>query len=470
MESENEKIMLSTLEKNINSEFLINMLKRNWEKEYDIQFLSDLIGEVYNHHIINKDGYGFEYYMTQMESLYTQYKEHKISPENFELQRAKNISFIIASKLGIDIRKEPTEEDMLKVKNYFLKEYVENGYVSHSFPDAYYESIMTNGLLSYPDKRDDKSSEMQAIQDLFMSKGIVSPLGAYSYYGGSGIYYEHNFTNVFQHAIDSPEWFKWFTSSDHFNTYHRDISTSPYILRDEENCRRNVIDLCSNAGLSEEETTRVITFYSNNYQRFSSPKLNVGLISKKLLGKDDIEKVVPSGMNLSDTITYVLSDGARQYVDHHGNVYMGTILPSDIKVTNIPNASMFMYAKEYSRETKEQLTAPKANLNILKNAEMNHSRLIPKMAVKIKYARQVIEGKQKNFTARSEVEIQVANEIRKKNKIIAEQKQENKGKTLVKNSNFTTNSGFIHILFLMLIVGFLAGTIYAIMYMIIMQG
>ena len=39
-----------------------------------------------------------------------------------------------------------------------------------------------------------------------MEKGIAAPLGGYPYYGGSGIYYEHDFTKVFQHAINSPEW------------------------------------------------------------------------------------------------------------------------------------------------------------------------------------------------------------------------------------------------------------------------
>lgn len=490
-----EDLMLLNLEKTLNSEFTIQMLKRNWEKEHNIHSLGKLIGEVYIHHIINKDGYGFEYYITQIEALYTQLKERKISPENFNLQKSKLISIVIANKIGIDVKKEITQEDITRVKNYFLQEYVVNGYVTHSFPEAYINSIMNDGLIGTTEERKDKPLEIQEIQYIFMSKGITAPLGGYPYYEGSGIYYEHDFTKVFQHAVDSPEWFTWFTSSDHTTTYHSDIETSPYILRNEEYCRRNVNDLCQNAELSLEETKKVIDFYTKTYDKFSSPKLNVALISKKMLGKNTISNVVPSDMDLFSTITYVLKDGARQYEEHKGNVYNGTISPENFKISVIPNASKYIKAEQYSRETREHLINPQSNLAILKNAEDNKSRMTPSMTEKIELTKAKLEQKvnsnkqqqqkqESNFTIKKAPEfksfkwnspsekqkvelkiqknkIQAMNNPRyQKQQQLTNQKQ--KVKTL---NNNHSNKGFTNVITLSLVTSFVAGAIFMLVYL-----
>lgn len=67
------------------------------------------------------------------------------------------------------------------------------------------------------------NEQPKEIQNIFMSKGIVSPMDGYPNYGSSGIYYEHDFTKVFQHVIDSPEWFNTFTSSDHITSYPKKL-------------------------------------------------------------------------------------------------------------------------------------------------------------------------------------------------------------------------------------------------------
>lgn len=209
--------------------------------------------------------------MNQIDTLYSQYKAKKISPENFQRQKAKIIASIIASKLNINVNTELNQENLSKIQNYFLREYVSNGYVAHSFPETYFDSIIKNSLIANADERTDKPKEIQEIQNIFMSKGIVGPMGGYPYYGGSGIYYEHDFTKVFQHAIDSPEWFNTFTSSDHITGYPKKIETVPYILRNEKDCRQNVEDLCQNANLNSEETQKVLDFYKKQYKKFSSP-------------------------------------------------------------------------------------------------------------------------------------------------------------------------------------------------------
>ena len=168
-----EQQMIENINSALSSNFMIEMLKREWDKGHNISSLGNLIGEAYNHIIINKDGYGFETYMNDMEELYFKLHSHQISPEEFQIKKAKSISFIIAQKLNIDTTKEIAPRDEEKIKQYFLNEYVKNGYVSHSFPEVYKNSIMENGLIADPGLRSSSSNEIQEIQELFMSKGIV---------------------------------------------------------------------------------------------------------------------------------------------------------------------------------------------------------------------------------------------------------------------------------------------------------
>lgn len=397
-----EDKMVSNIENALNGEFIIEMLKRSWNREHDIHSISKLIGEVYTINIICKDGYGLEFYMREIESLYIKLYEKKISYEEFNIEKSKLISIVIAKKLGIDISKGATEEDKAMVKSYFLEEYVKKGYVSHSFPQAYSDSIKKDGLISYTKKRSNKPLEIQEIQDIFMSKGVVAPLGGYPYYEGEGIYFEHDFTKLYNHAVYSPEWFAWFTSSDHTKVFHNLVETTPYVLRNEECCRRNVYDLCENAGLNNEEKVKVINFYRKTYETYKSPRLCSALISKKRLGKDNIDKVVPSNMDLLSTINYVLKDGAKEYVEHQGNVYIGKISPEDFKITTIPSASKYIYTSSYLRESKEQLTNPLSNLAVLRNAEKNKHRMNAEMARKVEQARLLLESKQQYELSKSD--------------------------------------------------------------------
>lgn len=388
-----EENMLLNIEKNINSTYFIEILKNNYEKYHNIHYIGNLIGELYIHHIIHKDGFGFEEYMNQIESLYSKYVERRISLENFEQQKSKLIASVIARKYNINISEQISQDDLLKIKNYFLQEYVANGYVAHSFPETYYESIIKNGLIPTTDKRPERPQEIQEIQDIFMSKGVVSPMGGYPFYGGLGIYYEHDFTLVFQHAIDSPEWFNWFTSSNHTTAYHKKVETVPYVLRSEDDCRRNVEDLCNNAGLNSSESKKVLEFYQRQYNKFSSPKLNVALIPKKIVGKNNISSTGVQNLDLITTISFVLKDGAGQYMEHKGNVHLSTIPPQNFKVSVIPSATKFMHVEHYSRETKEHLTNYESNLAILENAENEKQRLVPTMIPKIAKAKQIISKK-----------------------------------------------------------------------------
>ncbi len=389
---DSQELMMSNIGKHMNSEFFIEMLKRTYDETHSVQVIGDMIGELYTHHIINKDGFEFEEYMKTMEGLYSKLGKKEITPEMFEKEKAIAISTVIAHRLGIDTNKEITAEEQNQIKNYFLNEYVTNGYVAHAFPAAYKDSIAEKGLIANPENRGESNAEVDEIQMMFMDKGIIAPLGGYPFYAGSGIYLEHDFNKVFQHATYSPEWFNWFTSACHTQGFPG-LEKSPFIMRDEEACRRNVEDLCKNAELSPEETQKVISFYEKKYEKLQSPELNVALISKKVVGKDSIEQAVSQDEGLIETINAVLSDKKGQFIEHIGNVSQVDIKPEDVHITHIPDAKKYLYVDEYSRESKESLTDTKTNLGMVERIDSVKERLNPVLKDKVEQMKKELSSK-----------------------------------------------------------------------------
>ena len=133
----------------------------------------------------------------------------------------------------------------------------------------------------------------------------------------------------------------------------------------------------------------------------------------------------------------------------------------------------------YERETKEHLTDPKLNLEILKRAEENKNRMTPRMAEKVESTKSLLKQKQgtSKFDQRSQSEILIAQQIKEKNMIIKKEKEQQRSlekpkvKTLTKTNNGNSGSlssgGFVNILILTLISGFIAGAIFMIVYNII---
>ena len=142
------------------------MLKRNFKAYHNLYAIGNIIGEVYIHHIIHKDGYKFKYYMKKVEALYQLKVQNKITENEYYYWRARNIAVLIGKKLGIKT-KNLSHVEQEKIKKYFLEEYVSKGYVSHSFPFGYFDSIMKNGLTPNANPKDEQLQDFEIIQDIF---------------------------------------------------------------------------------------------------------------------------------------------------------------------------------------------------------------------------------------------------------------------------------------------------------------
>ena len=336
-----------------------------------VSIVSLLIGEVYTYCFVHNDGNDIEIndvtdYVKNMRDAYYEYNG---SEEHMLDIRTKEIAKSIARRLKIDISNGTiSDAEQQQILEYFLKNYVGNGYVMHSFSGACEESIRNSGFSST--KRIWDSDEIMRIAHIFEAKDVISPVGAYSHYSGGRMYVESNTRYVYWHALSAPEWFQWFTSANH-NKNSRKLEDSPYYLRDYEGCRQNVQDLCANAGLNQRETEQVMDMFEKNWKLLGTEKMCVALIPKSIIGKNKIEDAIIPGQAALETIKTVLSDGRGQYKEHDGNVLKQTVTKEDMLIMGLPNSKQLFGEHEFRRETSQALYDPDLVLDMIFRGEIS---------------------------------------------------------------------------------------------------
>ncbi|MBQ8131266.1 MAG: hypothetical protein IJ193_02110 [Bacilli bacterium] len=334
------------------SDYLIEQDK----PEAALAMVSNAIGSVFLYHIIHKDGYNFDNYYYSLMDLY----KKGLSPEEFNTEKSKLIMESIKSRLNITSEQMTPEEDK-RVRDYFLTQYVEKGYVAHSFPSSAYQSIRENGLSAK--KREWGKDEVKELSEIFSSHNVPGAFGGYPYYEGEGLYYEHNMEWVYRHGLYSPEWLNVFTSADHYIDLG-DLSKNPYIFRTgnkkdpaDQACVRNVEDLIHNSELNSEEANQVRDFFDRQWKTLETPGSNVALIPKSIVGKDNKELAADGTTTALETIKNSLTDSGNQYKEHVGNVYNGEkdIPYTSMVVIKLPSVRKYINNIEFKRETKEEL-------------------------------------------------------------------------------------------------------------------
>lgn len=330
-----------------------------------VKRVSNAIGEIFMYCIVhqgktNIDGDKAYEYAKKMDE---EFFECAMSGERLEDKRAEAIKESIATELGIDSSKgEISKEEDQQIKDYFLKNYVENGFVMHSFSGGLEESIRQNGLS--PTKRVWDNNEINKIAKIFENKNVLSPLGAYSHYPKGNIYVEHNATLVYGHAIAAPEWFKRFTSANHNGNSFK-LEKNPYYTRNYEGSKQNVSDLCENASLNSEETEQVMDMFEKTWELLGTDKMCIALIPKKAISKVNIEDATYENRNALETISDVITDRREQFTEYSKNALTAEIPPENMLIMELPRSKDIFKEVQFDRETKEELYDPKDVISLI---------------------------------------------------------------------------------------------------------
>ncbi len=333
----------------------------------DIYFASSIIGEAINYCIIHQsdknikteDVLAYIKVVNGMKLQASKIKDKAQRDKFFQTESAKIIAATIAKSLNIDLKKASNSE-ILKIKQYFLKNYIENGFVFHSFPTARRESVKQHGFTIIQKLWD--NDRLQAVIKILEKHGAIAAMGGASYYNPNGMYVEHSAEMVLFHCLSAPEWFKFFTSSEHNGTSF-DVATSPFYVKNYDACRQNVDDLITNLNLNEEESAEVSSFFESCWDVLKDKTQTAALIRRKTVGKTN---PISDNTDLLTTITEALSDTHTQFSEHVGNVVdPQQITASDVELIDIPPAETFLKCDKFHRETKQELFNPRKTFKIL---------------------------------------------------------------------------------------------------------
>ena len=352
------------------------------EKSKDMFLSGKLIGEVFRFSIIHQSE-GVEKaevikYLQDIKNIQLQsysQSDKKARTIFVESERSRIIAKSIADKLHIDYSSGmPSSQNMARIKEYFIRNYVENGYVFHSFPSARKESVQRDGFTRV--EKLWEHEQLKEIVDIFQEQGVLKALGGYGFYteditkGKS--YVEHDPEKIFFHTLCSPEWFKILTSATH-TISNSSLETSPFFLKNYDACKQNVIDLCNNAGISHEDKQKVATLFKQSWSVLGQPELTTALIPRKKVGKANVSKELES-LDVFSTISYALNDTAEEFLEHTGNVVdLSQIEGSDISVIEMPPADTYLACDSFKRETREELYDPKNNIKAIYDGVVSSS-------------------------------------------------------------------------------------------------
>ncbi len=334
----------------------------------DIYFASSTVGEIINYCIIHQTDKTIPVenvisYLKDLNNIKFQSRQIKdpASKEKyFQTERAKLIAATIAKSLQIDL-KTAKDKQTEQIKQYFLKNYVENGYVFHSFPTARKNSVEQNGFTSIEKLWDNDA--VKRVAKILEDHGAVTGLGGFSYYRPNGMYVEHNAELVLFHSLSAPEWFTFFTSAKHTQSSFN-VADEPFYLKNYDACKQNVLNLMANLDLNEQEKKQVLDLFETTWQKLKLKSHTTALIKRKTINKTDVAPFENESM--LDTITSALTDKDKQFAEHVGNVVNPeTISASDVEILTIPPAEEFLKCEHFNTEKKEELFDPNNNFAII---------------------------------------------------------------------------------------------------------
>lgn len=181
----------------------------------------------------------------------------------------EDLSFrLILKRLGY------TEEDLSdvkvekKVSKYIIEKFRIQKYRYHSFNDAFYESIVKNGI--NPKLQFSDQDTLNRIDEIFSSHDISMILGWQKLNCVDMVSYAKNPSECYSYALASPEWFSEFCGES--LNFANIEGRCQFAFRDNDydGAKRNLISLMKKHNFSYEEMKEVLNFFDDNWEKYAN--------------------------------------------------------------------------------------------------------------------------------------------------------------------------------------------------------
>ncbi len=197
-------------------------------------------------------------------------------------------NFFFKECLSLFLTQQEEKGNLNRIENF-----LNQGFLFHSFNSAFFPLINTQGLMSEEKPWD--LEEVERVRKIFLKNSNKNIFGLYQGKEKTPIFFANNLISSAYYGISSPTFFRKFIENK--NKYFNIFSN-----RDYEMAKESIKELCE--GLNENDRAIVFSFFQKYWDFFAEDNLPYVAISTK--EKLNIENTIPSKLPNEKETDYIL--------------------------------------------------------------------------------------------------------------------------------------------------------------------
>lgn len=288
-----------------------------------------------------------------LSDLYQHIKDANICEmSDEELRQFYNKLLISSLAKRFSIEDVNSLEAKQKISGFIYQNYIERGYCFQGLNGVYKDSTMKNGLSTKFSSRD--VSDLEKIDRIFAAHGLdkvfyskLSETKLSPYY-----YITDSMATAYHYSFHNPEWFSYFVASGN-DMPDLEYDKTAYYRRDYDACKNNLLKLCKQYNISENDTNFIMDKFSDFWQQLVHDDTNYGAIAfvqKKLVNRNNINsnKIDLAQKNITEIVSELLKSNYKidaQFID---------IPPDVIDVIDVPLMMNFYDKDKVDSVTKHK--------------------------------------------------------------------------------------------------------------------
>lgn len=299
------------------------------KEEYSIYMFLDAL---YKYAIIIEDEDLFPKYLERLKMIFRKLNTHNEIKNGI----TKLIIKVCGYKFGIE--DYDSIENKKTIIRFIYEKYIVNGYLFHSFPHTFKDSVLTNGLNSNGYYR--SLDEVKKINEI-LEKYNINNTFSKNLEDKESLYITDSFFMTCFYANNSPLYMQELCENIYIGKSKK-FKKDSYVKKNYTECIDNINMVLTNKEATMEEKELIINFFDKEWKelklRESLP--TIALIKRSVLAKDEIENFQDLLRNIEEESLFIIISKILN-VRYNEEEYVGVIDSKDINVSEIPRISDF---------------------------------------------------------------------------------------------------------------------------------
>lgn len=189
-----------------------------------------------------------------------------------------------AVTLKIDLETVEYPDNKRKILSYIYDRYITHGYVFHSFPSIYQESVLENGLdpLHYPYAMESLKEVKSILEKHGAKKGVNKDLNDIAY-----ITVTDSPALAYHYALSSPLYLSELVATSTYMENEKKYDRGAYYQKNFKKAKENIEQLCRDLELSNKEATVLLETFITEWKKLNATyaRPTIAFIKRSSLNK-----------------------------------------------------------------------------------------------------------------------------------------------------------------------------------------